>query len=67
MTNYERIKKMTVEEMAEVLANEIDHGDCCTCPLDCHKFTSDVFNDYIDGCKEAYKEWLESEVKENEL
>lgn len=50
MTNYEKIKQMSVEEMAEKLP----------CPyneyyLDCNKDCD---------CKKCCKEWLESEVEE---
>lgn len=50
MTNFEKIKAMTVEEIAEIII----------CPylgerVDCR-----------DNCIECRKKWLESEVQENE-
>jgi hypothetical protein len=53
-TNYDRIRNMSVEEMAKLLAKEIPHGDCYGCKLDC-------CND--DGCVGAFRKWLESEVE----
>ena len=53
MTNYERIKAMTIEEMAEWFYNDIDK--CAFC----------VYNneDYCGGCKNGHMCWLESEVE----
>ena len=51
MTNYERIKNMSVEEMAEFL-NEA--SNCCLVPTDC----------ITESCTECLKQWLESEVTE---
>ena len=59
MINYERIKQMSVEEMALFLGSKpycyLENGE-----VDC-----------INGwhgcqCKEHAKEWLESEVKDND-
>ena len=33
MTNFEYIKAMNIEQMAEFLANNIPHGDCYGCGL----------------------------------
>ena len=55
MNNYERIKNMSLEEMAVMLAEEIPHGDCYGCEL-C---------DYIYACQDctaAWKRWLEEGV-----
>lgn len=35
MTNYEKIKQMSIEEIASMFANEIPHGDCYGCNLEC--------------------------------
>ena len=56
MTNYERIKAMSVEEMAEFLDDAIDKE--CFCCVYKHK------NCYNIDCKTGYTEWLESEVTE---
>ena len=57
MTNYEKIKAMSVEEMAELLRCFCLNSVCCDdCPLDgicpsaCCEF------------KHTWKNWLESEV-----
>ena len=58
MTNYERIKDMTVEEMAEWL-EKIPVG-CDFCPA--REFCDmNIYN----TCENIFKEWLESEVEED--
>ena len=51
MTNYEKIKNMSVEEMAEFFK-----GECNFCALHgkCRDFNS---------CHEGHKQWLESEAE----
>jgi hypothetical protein len=56
MTNYERIKNMSVEEMAEFL--EENNDICCFCVLK----DNDVCND--EDCKYFIKQWLGTEVEE---
>lgn len=57
MTNYERIKEMSVEEMAEFLL-----GDCDRCKQDSQYC---LYNRYPDElpCKAGALEWLNSEVE----
>lgn len=61
MTNYERIKNMSIDEITNFLHDDCD-GVCECC----------VFNrnpncyENADKCKLGIKEWLESEI-ENEL
>lgn len=62
MTNYERIKSMSVEEMATAILNGISSDQCDYC---------NYSNGYCNGerCKnkadeEIVQEWLESEVEE---
>lgn len=70
MTNYGRIKNMSVEEMAIAIFNLdfIDNGlnceNCCAYTKDgeCNKTDNDGKGTCIDGIKK----WLESEVQENE-
>lgn len=54
MTNYERIKSMSIDEMADYF-NEI--FDCTNCPNDMYLCES---NGYV--CTKYIKRWLESEV-----
>lgn len=54
MTNFEYIKNMTVEEMAEALQDGI--YECKICGND----------DCGPGCIIGIKNWLESEQKEND-
>ena len=53
MTNYEKIKNLSIEEMADFM-NEMDLNPCGHCNGECE----------ILSCIERYKEWLESEVEE---
>lgn len=58
MTNYEKIKAMSVEEMAEFINTDAD--DCINCP-------AFVFCDTVsDGsCHAIIEKWLESEAEED--
>lgn len=62
MTNFERIKQMTVEEIAGLIDDITciccDSGGCKYCPIyECTK---------IEGCDtDVIMEWLESEVDDN--
>ena len=56
MTNFERIKEMSVEEMAEWL-DSFDFTECNCCTYtnsNCHNVS----------CEDGHKQWLESEVEE---
>ena len=64
MTNYDRIKQMSIEEMAKMLANEIPHGDCYGCNLECATYMEDKFE---NCCTNAFYRWLESEASEQKL
>ena len=55
MTNYEKIMDMSVEEIAEMLAWQIDCGECSVEAEGCQ-------ND-INICEEQQKKWLESEAE----
>lgn len=59
MTNYDRIKQMSVDEMAEYLS---DHWSCVDCAFeqDCDD------NDNYISCHKNIKQWLLWEVRENE-
>ena len=61
MTKYECIKKMSIEDMAKMFANEIPHGDCDGCNLECCTYIDDKFN---DCCTNAFYRWLMQEVEE---
>jgi len=53
MTNFERIKNMTIDELTE----ELHLGNCSSCP--CDKY--DYKECYIEGtdCLGLIKKWLE--------
>lgn len=55
MTNYERIKQMSVEEMASYFCI----GGLPICPLHAPHCKD-------DKCSECFKQWLESEVNDND-
>ena len=56
MNNFEKIKAINIDEMAEFL---LDRACCdsCKCNLDDNKCMA-------VGCREGIKQWLESEVRE---
>lgn len=60
MTNFEKIKAMSVEEMAEFLYNYAIPHNC----IDCFAYggCSMQFN---LSCKKLAQMWLESEAEEN--
>ena len=53
MTNYERIKQMTVPEMARLLGSIF---------ADCDEFTRTIDGKIIFDSFNSVEEWLESEV-----
>lgn len=59
MTNYEKIKNMSVEEMAERISNIGDETSgyfCDMCP--CRSIVNCAWD-----CEKHLQEWLESEAK----
>ena len=59
LTNYERIKSMTIEEMAKFFNNEIDDIECsCRCK---YYNIGQPKCDY--RCTKGYTEWLMQEVE----
>ena len=59
MNNYEKIKQMTVEEMANIFAEIQNENDYFCCETGCRS-KSCMFN----VCVEAIKHWLLQEVEE---
>lgn len=61
ITNYEKIKEMSVEELAEIFEDKVSSFDCDVCSSKC------AGTDFCEetSCKpfarEWLKEWLESE------
>lgn len=60
MTNFERIKGMSVEELSEFLlkVNTAYSEPCMTGETDCKW---EDYPTHDKGCKYCFKEWLESE------
>lgn len=54
-TNYERIKNMTVEEMAELFSNCVLCNDCPASKI------CDIETVTIDECPKIFEQWLQSE------
>ena len=62
VTNYERIKQMSIEEMA-LLLMKVN----CAYDIPCMWGISDCKYPRINNnCSICFKEWLESEVEDNE-
>ena len=59
MTNFEKIKNMSVDEMADKLD---DLTVCGYCPVE--KFCDKNGDAYYTRCKSVWKKWLESEIKD---
>ena len=57
MTNYDRIRNMSVDEMAEFINGR---SPCDTCKLHDGQTCANVW------CIQGVKQWLESEVDDNE-
>lgn len=55
MTNADRIRAMSDEELAELLSNEVPH-DCAYCNLVCATFDGDKF---AGSCQNAFYRWLQ--------
>ena len=68
MTNYERIKAMSVEEMADFInccfcTASSDYASCKTCFIEklCEEMNQDCMQTRIE--KKMIKQWLESETE----
>ena len=59
ITNYERIKSMSVEKMAQRI-NDKTYGCLCRfgCPCDCGEFN------IPESCVDEIKKWLETEIED---
>lgn len=57
MTNFEKIKNMSVKELAKTMSNKIVDCDFCTL----HR--NDEFYEF-DTCSGSWEQWLKSEVEE---
>ena len=61
MTNYEKIKAMSVDEMAKFLNNatlDLEHCSCCPAYDICWEISA--------SCETVFEKWLESEVQEDD-
>ncbi len=62
MTNYEKIKNMSVEEMATVIYQGISSDPCDYCPYNNNSCSGDKCNEKSNV--DIIAEWLNSEVEE---
>ena len=62
MTNFERIKNMTVDELAEELYKE----DCNSCPCDKYDY-EDCYQDNSISCVKIIKRWLEMDCQKTQF
>ena len=60
-TNADHIRSMTDEELAKFLADEVPHGDCYGCQLECSVCEGDKFD---TSCRNAFYKWLKQPYKE---
>lgn len=64
-TNYEKIRDMSVEEMAEFLLDvATENADCMTGEISCKWENSAAHN---KGCGNCFREWLEKEAEDDEI
>ena len=62
-TNYERIKAMSVEEMA-VCFSKFSQCDNCLAGDFCDKINNRDDESVMMSCSQRFKQWLEQEVSE---
>lgn len=60
MTNFEKIKNMSVEELADTMGNATE--DCVFCPI--FKFCYEYRHGSAPNCSGTWEQWLKSEVEE---
>ena len=63
MTNYEKIKQMTIDEMVDFINYETD-GTCICCHRDIRCGTMNCYEQQL--CTKGIKMWLKSEVLQND-
>lgn len=61
MTNYEKIKQMTVDEMAD---SDMAFFACPYGPPLAYSESDDMCKKFNDNCTDCTKHWLEREVEE---
>lgn len=59
MTNFEKIKNMSIDEIADKLDGLVSSCECCPIEVFCRK------NKKIIACKTVWKNWLKREVENN--
>ena len=58
MTHFERIKNMTIDEMAAC------ESDFFQCPYDTPYTNCEMGKKFEDDCEKCIRHWLESEIEE---
>lgn len=64
MTNFEKIKNMNIDELADLMDSV--SSDCQECPI--HEFCDDIRPKIkrMPFCKNVWKEYLRCEVRNND-
>ena len=61
MTNYEKIKSLSLDKMAEFLVDNVEMPcEMCPCNVDDYKCTGSNYD-----CKKTLKKWLKAESEED--
>ena len=63
MTNFEKIKNMSVEELADKISWSMVNCDECPIRKFCNLYNDYKFQDF-DTCSWTWEEWLKSEAEE---
>ena len=63
MTNFEKIKNMSIEELANALCELVVDCECCPIRDYCNTYINDA-NPNFEICLDPWKQWLKSEVEE---
>lgn len=58
MTNFQKIKEMSLEQLTDLLSSTVD---CDTCPIEDFCNTHPTFL----GCGETIKQWLQEEASDD--
>lgn len=61
MTNFEKIKSMSIEEIVEKLNESFD---CAHCSI--QEFCDEHNSEPNSSCTNIWKKWLESKAKDND-
>ena len=61
-TIADHIRSLSDEELAKFLADEVPHGDCHNCDLECRTYREG--DKFYSCCQNAFYKWLKQAYKE---